>query len=149
MNCPFHLSPRFSLLSFTFLLSLPLESSSEFPSEEQVIAHPPSLPFLPLLLPPLPASLGLSLCLCKAFLSVPITCPSSSLLSPSPLSVQWLHERSAVWSQARLVEEVKAEVGAQLRRFSPFLSLSSSHLQGVADSLQEKRSEWKYCTCLI
>lgn len=86
VNCPFHLSPRFSLLSFTFLLSLPPESSSEFPSEEQVIAHPPSLPFLPPLLPPLPASLGLSLCLCKAFLSVPITCPPGSLLSPSPLS---------------------------------------------------------------
>lgn len=54
-----------SLFFFAFIPSLPLDSSSEFPSEEQVIAHPPppSPPTSPLSLPFLLRSGPLSLSL--------------------------------------------------------------------------------------
>lgn len=81
-----------------------------------MIAHPPppSPPTSPLSLPFLlrsgSLSLSLSLCLCEAFHFVLIACLRLTAF-PFFSVVQWLHERSAVWTQARLVEEVKAEVG--------------------------------------
>lgn len=118
--------------------SLPPESSREFPSGEQVIELPPppspplSLPFLLCL-----GSLALSLCLCKAFQSVPITRP---WLTAFPSSVvQWLYERSAVWSQSRLVEEVKAEVSSL-----SFSSLFSSLFLVLREWQTESRAALRF-----
>lgn len=112
------------LLLFT-PFSHPPESSCEFPSEEQVIALPP-LPSPPTsLLSPSPSCFALSLSLSPSLplQSIPL-CPDHlppAHCFPFFSLIQWLYERSAVWSQARLVEEVKAEVGT----LSLFLSSSS------------------------
>lgn len=135
--------------------SHPPESSCEFPSEEQVIALPP-LPSPPTsLLSPSPSCFALSLSLSPSLplQSIPL-CPDHLPLAhcfPFFSLVQWLYERSAVWSQARLVEEVKAEVGTLSLSLSFLLFFLSLSLPLIFREWQGSTQIFKYCTldCLI
>lgn len=111
------LPPLYSFLSSSGVkLRVSVRGTSDSAPTSSLSSHLSSLS-LPFLLCSLSPSLPLqSIPLCPDHLPPAHCFPFFSL-------VQWLYERSAVWSQARLVEEVKAEVGTL--SLSLFLSSSS------------------------